>query len=84
MGHGGEIYPTVNLLTHGQVVPHEGTLGVHPDFVVEIDFEITVDQQTKAHDRTFEGVPDFGCPLVPTGQPRPYLVNYWLNFAKSP
>ena len=46
--------------------------------------EIAVDQQTKAHDQTFEGVPDSGCPLVPAGQPRPYLVNFWLNFAKSP
>ena len=28
--------------------------GVHPDFV-ELYFEIAVDQQTKAHDRTFAG-----------------------------
>ena len=34
--------------------------GVHPDFFVKLDFEIAVDQQTKAHDGTFEGVPDFG------------------------
>ena len=26
-------------------------------FVVKLDFEIAVDQQTKAHNRTFEGVP---------------------------
>ena len=57
---------------------------VHPDFFVKLDFEIAVDQQTKAHDGTFEGVPDFGCPPVTAGQPRLYLVNYWLNFAKSP
>ena len=30
------------------------------------------------------GVPDSGCPPVPAGQPRPYLVNVWPNFAKSP
>ena len=41
--------------------------GVHPDFFVKLDFEIAVDQQTSALDR--------GCPLVPAGQPRPYLVN---------
>ena len=56
----------------------------HPVFFVKLDFEIAVDQQTKAHDQSFEGVPDSGYPPVPTGQPRPYLVNFWLNFAKSP
>ena len=29
---------------------------------MKLDFEITVDQQTKAHNQTFEGVSDFGCP----------------------
>ena len=41
---------------------------------VKLDFEIAVVQQTRAHDRTF----------VPAGQPRPYLVNFWPIFAKSP
>ena len=36
--------------------------GVYPVFFVELDFEIAVDQQTKSHDKTFEGVPDSGCP----------------------
>ena len=36
--------------------------GVHPDYFVKLDFEIAVDQQTRARDRTFEGVPDSGCP----------------------
>ena len=31
-------------------------------FFVKLDFEIAVDQKTKAHDQTFEGVPDSGCP----------------------
>ena len=31
-------------------------------FVVKLDFEIAVDQQNKAHDQTFEVVPDSGCP----------------------
>ena len=53
-------------------------------FVVKLDFEIAVDQQTKAHDQTFEGFPYSGCPPVPAGQSRPYLVNFWLNFSKSP
>ena len=34
--------------------------GVHPDYFVKLDFEIAVDQQTRARDRTFEGVPDSG------------------------
>ena len=34
--------------------------GVHPDHFVKLDFEIAVDQQTRARDRTFEGVPDSG------------------------
>ena len=38
--------------------------GVHPDFFVKLDFEIAVDQQTRAHDQTFEGVPDSGCPPI--------------------
>ena len=29
-------------------------------FFVKLDFEIAVDQQTKAHDQTFDGVPDSG------------------------
>ena len=47
---------------------------------VKLDFEIAVDQQTKAHDRTFGG----SGLRVPAGQPHPCLVNFWLNFAKSP
>ena len=45
-------------------------------FVVKLDFEIAVDQQTKAHDQTFEGVPDSGYLPVPPGQPLLYLVNF--------
>ena len=30
-----------------------------------LDFEIAVEQQTKARDRTFEGFSDSGCPPVP-------------------
>ena len=56
--------------------------GVHPDLFVKLDFEIAVDQHNNARDRTFEGVPNFGCSPVPAGQPRPYLVNLWPNFAK--
>ena len=61
----------------------------HPDYFVKLDLEIAVDQQTRARDRTFEGVPDSGCRPVPAGQPRPYLVNLWpilpndLNMLKS-
>ena len=46
---------------------------------MKLDFEIAVDQQTSAHDQTFEGVPDSGCPPVSAGQPRPYLVNFLPN-----
>ena len=51
-------------------------------FVVKLDFEIAVDN--KLRPMTFEGVPDAGCLPVPAGEPRPYMVNFWLNFAKSP
>ena len=51
---------------------------------MKLDFEIAVDQQNRDRDRTFEGVADSGCPPVPAGQPHPYLVNCWPNFAKSP
>ena len=61
-----------------------GGVGGHPDLFVKLDFEIVVDQQTRARDRNFKGVPDAGCPPVPAGQPRPYLVNFWPKFAKSP
>ena len=30
-------------------------------FFVKLDFEIAVDQQTRARNRTFEVVPDSGC-----------------------
>ena len=36
--------------------------GVHSDYFVKLYFEIAVDQQTRARDQTFEGVPDSGCP----------------------
>ena len=58
--------------------------GGSPCFFVKLNFEIANDQQTWAHDQTFEGVSDSGCPPVPAEQPRPYLVNFLLNFAKSP
>ena len=37
-------------------------MGGYPYFVAKLDFEIAVDQQTKARDRIFEGVPDSVCP----------------------
>ena len=36
--------------------------GFIPIFFVKLDFEIAVDQQSRARDQTFEGVPDSGCP----------------------
>ena len=32
---------------------------------MKLDFVKAVDKQTRARDRTFEGVPDSGCPPVP-------------------
>ena len=49
---------------------------------MKLDFETAVDQKNRARDPTFEGVPDSGRLPVPVGQPRPYLVNLWPNFAK--
>ena len=45
---------------HFSYLPLRGGGGVHPDYFVKLDFEIAVDQQTKARDRTIEGVPDSG------------------------
>ena len=53
-------------------------------FFVKFDLEIVIDQQTRACDRTFEGVPDSGCPPLPAGQPRPFLVQIMPNYAKTP
>ena len=53
-------------------------------FFVKLDFEIAVDQKTRARDQTFDGVSDSGYTPVLAGQPRPYLVNLWPNFVKSP
>ena len=58
--------------------------GVHLDLFVKLDFEVTIDQKTSARDQTLEGVQYSGCPPVPAGQPRPYLVIFGPNFAKSP
>ena len=37
-----------------------GGVSGHPDYFVKLDFEIAVDQQTRARDRFFEGVLDSG------------------------
>ena len=39
--------------------------GFHPDFFLKLDFEIAVDQQTRARDQTFEGVPSPGAHPCP-------------------
>ena len=51
---------------------------------MKLGFEIAVDQQTKTGDQTFEGVPDPNRQSVPSGQPRPYLVQIRPNLAKYP
>ena len=65
-------------------ITRKGGEGFTLFFFVKLNFEIAVDQKTRARDRNFEGVPDSRCPPMPAGQPRPYLDNFWLNFAKSP
>ena len=82
MFHTYELKNTILVFKGGGGGGGGGGCGVHPDFFVILDFEIAVDQQSSARDRTFEGVPDSGCPLVPEGQPRLYLVNLWPIFAK--
>ena len=54
-----------NIIKIGQL---RGGGGVHPDYFVKLDFEIAVDQQTRARDRTFEVVPDSGCPRAQTSE----------------
>ena len=58
--------------------------GVHSDYFVKLVSEIAVAQQTRISDQTFEGVVDPNRLPVPVVQPRPYLVQIWLNYAKSP
>ena len=48
-------------------------------FFVKLDFEIAVDQQTRAVTKLVRG---FQTP-VPAGQRRPYLVSFWPNLAKA-
>ena len=52
------IYELRSLFPKARIVFLRG--GVHPDYFVKLDFEIAVDQQTRARDRTFEGVSDSG------------------------
>ena len=42
---------------------------------------LAVALKTRTRDRTFEGGRG---PLLPLVQPRPYLFQFWLNYAKSP
>ena len=55
----------IKLLCVQRSIKGGGGGGVHPDFFVKLDFKIAVDQQTRAHIQTFEGVPDFGCHRCP-------------------
>ena len=47
-------------------------------FVVKLDFEIAVDQQTRARDRTFEGVPDSGA----SGTAAPIFGKFLAQFCQ--
>ena len=73
--------------------------GGQPDFIVKLDSEIAVDQQTRTRDQTVEGVLDSNRPLVPAVQLvatpifGPFLVVYevssrldkkWLSNEPSP
>ena len=71
-----QVLETLKLIFVGSL---RGGGGVHPDFFVELDFEIAVVQQTRARDRNFERVPDSGCLPVHAGQPRPYFVNFFKS-----
>ena len=50
-------------------------------FFVKLVFEAAIVQQTRTRDQTFEGVVD---PQRPPVLPCLYLVQFWLNHAKSP
>ena len=49
-------------------------------FFVKLDFEIAVDQQTEAHDRTFEGSSGLHVPTGARGIATPLFGQFWLNF----
>ena len=56
----------------------EVSWGVQPQFIVNIVFEIAVDQQTKTNDQILEGVPDPNRPDPNRPDPnRPCLVYFW-------
>ena len=55
-----DCHKALTKLADENTVHLKGGGGGHPDYFVKLDFEIAVDQQTRARDRTFEGVPDSG------------------------
>ena len=61
----------------------KGGGGDQPEFFVKLVSEKAVDQQTRTGDQKFDRVPDPNRSPVPVVQPRPYLVLFWPNYAKS-
>ena len=59
-------------------------VGGSPDFLVKPVFEIAVSQPTRTRDHIFVKFVDPNRPPVPAIQSSPYLVQFWLNYAKSP
>ena len=93
----GSVYASlVNIIALDIIITEDlvffqggGGGGVSPRFFVKLDFEIAVDQQTRALDRNFKGFPDSGCPSVPADSHAhiwsiygPILLNH-LNMLKT-
>ena len=53
--------------------------GVHPDFFEKLNFEISVDQQTRDHDQTFEGGSGLRVPTGARGTATPIFGQFLLN-----
>ena len=77
-----------NLAISGRVLafPSNSWLEILFVVVVKLDFEIAVDQQTKANDQNVEGVLDSGCPKI--WQPNSEICRAFLriwppNFVKG-
>ena len=71
----------INFCIHFQhyLALRGGGGGVQPDFLVKL-----VAQQTRTRDQTFKEVVNPNPPLVLTVQPHPYLIQFWINYTKSP
>ena len=59
-----------------------GGEGGHQDLFLKLDSEIAVDQQTRTHDRTFEGVSELRVPTGSWGTATPIIAQFLAQFCQ--